>query len=58
MGLIPTRVMFQNVFEDYSLSEATFVFWSESNSRSYLLVQLGGWMGGEVGEQLGGGLGG
>ena len=33
-------------FEVYTLSKETFVLWSEFNLITYILVQLGGWLGG------------
>ena len=45
MDLSTIRVKFQNVFEVYTLSKETFVYWSELNSISYILVHLGGWVG-------------
>ena len=38
-GLITIRVKFENVFEVYTLSKESFVFWSELNSIFYILVQ-------------------
>ena len=39
LGTIANRVKFKNIFEVYSLSSATFVFWSKLNSGSFLLVK-------------------
>ena len=43
---INVRVKFQNIFEVYSLSKVTFVFWPALNSCSFILVRLGGRMDG------------
>ena len=54
MGPIIIRVKFYDVFEVYSLSYATFVFWSELNSRSFYMSGgwVDGWMGGCAGRWL------
>ena len=39
VGPISNRVESQNVFEVYSLSSATFVFWSELSSIPVILIR-------------------
>ena len=41
IGPISIRTKFRNIFGVYLLSLATFVFWSELNSSSFILVKLG-----------------